>query len=237
MAEINLPSSSLLGGDEVDVKKLRNYLSALSGELEYALSNIDKDNISAELKDSILKAERAEKLALNVAGAVNIHSNKNPDGGGNLSIGDISIAFGSVNAVFETMNTTIGTATSPLNIRQSPSTSSASLGLIKQYDSFTIHSIQNGWAYLTYGDKTGYSAMTYIQTRTISSSEESAKATIPLSAPFLGDYALILSAEGEGNFWVVLNKKSENNFTTTIYRSADSPKNASINWVAIGIRK
>ena len=237
MAEINLPNSAILGGDEIDIKKLRNYLSALSGELEYALSNIGKDNMSGELKESISKAEKAEKLALNVAGAVNIHSTKNPDGGGNLSIGGISLAFGSVDTVFETMNTTIGTATSPLHIRQSPSTSSSSLGLIKQYASVTIDSIENGWAHLTYGGKTGYSSMTYIQTKTISSSEQTAKITIPLSAPFQGDYALILSTEGEGSFWVVLNKKSESYFTATIYRSAEAPKNASIHWVAFGIRK
>lgn len=237
MADINLPSSAILNGDEIDVKKLRNYLSALSLELEYALSNIGKDNMTSELKETISKADKAEKMALSIASSVNIHSAQNPDGGANLSIGGISLSFGSVDVSFETTERIVGTATSPLNIRVSPSISSESLGLIKQYDSFTIDFIENGWAHLTYEGKTGYSSMTYIQTKTISSKEEQSVITVPITVPFLKDYALILSAEGTGNFWVVLNKKNKNYFTATIYRSADAPRNASVNWVAFGIRK
>ncbi|MBQ5320913.1 MAG: SH3 domain-containing protein [Oscillospiraceae bacterium] len=237
MAQINLPNTSLLGEGTMDLKKLRSYLVSLSSELEYALSNLDEENMTGNAGEALSAAKRAEERSAVLTNSLNLRSGKTADGGGQLSIGRITLAFGSFKAAFSSSQTTIGTATSPLNIRQSPTTSATSLGLIKQYDSFEIHSVSNGWAYITYGSLKGYSSTTYMTIKTIVSTEKTAEAKVPLTVNFSGEYTLLLTPEGKGEFWTLVKEKAASNFTASIYRDESAPLSASVGWLAIGIRK
>lgn len=237
MAQINLPSSSLL--ENADTKKLKSYLLSLTEELRYALANLDEENMSQSSYEALRIAKETGGRVEDIISRLNLKSGRSPDGGGFFSLGGISVAFGREYLPLVNPPKFIGKATSPLNIRTAPTVSSESLGLIRQYDSFEIYSFEREFALVRYGDKEGYCHTDYMTVKVNVTDQDKRGVKIPLTLSFSGDYILLLTPEGEDCSDVVctVGEKAEDGFTVFLSSASAAAEGVYINWMAAGIRK
>lgn len=236
MAEINLPRLTEI--ENGDLKKIKIYLSKLQDELKYTLTNIDEDNMSASAADALSSALTAKTIAEDVYSGLNLKSGKTEASGGFISIGGISIAYGTLPCTFSESFIALGKATSPLNIRSGASTAYPKIGLISQYDTFNIISVSGDWANISYNGITGYASTRYMSITYKSSDSATFTATVPLPVIFPDGYAVNLTLEGadcEG-ITAFVTEKNTASFKAKLKKTQTGAVSVTLCYTAVGLR-